>query len=303
VKGEKAREVEVHYSRHGPVLFRDEKRNRAYALKWVGNESGGAAYLASLSVGRTKNKDDFLAAIGRWKVPGLNFVYADVNGNIGWIAAARAPIRPKHDGLLPVPGTGAFEWADYIAVCDLPQNWNPKADWLATANHNIIPEGYKHRIGSEFAAPYRFQRIRDLLTTEEKWELKDFAAFQQDCHSLPGPVLGELLRAEDLHDENLKSFANLLTTWDGSLSVDSKAGPLNAIWQRELQQGFYGSHAPKEQASSLISLGGLPNMLEVLKNPDAKWFGENPKAGRNKLLRETFATAVEKLRKLPDAQQ
>jgi penicillin G amidase len=303
VKGEREREFVQAFTKHGPVLFTDMKRNRAYSLKWVGSEPGGAAYLASLSVGRAKNKDEFLAAIGRWNVPGLNFVYADVAGNIGWIAAARTPIRPKHDGLLPVPGTGAFEWADYLAVRDLPQNWNPKAGWLATANHNIIPEGYKHQIGSEFAPPYRFQRIRDLLTSGEKWELKDFAAFQQDSRSLPGPVLGELLQNVDLQDTNLVPFARLLANWDGSLSADSKAGPLHAIWLRELQQGFYGPHAPKELVSSLISLGGLPNMLEVLKNPDVKWFGENAKAGRDGLLRATFATAVEKLKKLPEAQQ
>src|SRR5262249_33824090 len=75
VKGEKERTVELHYTRHGPVLFEDAARHRAYALKWVGTEPGGAAYLASLSVARASNWKEFLDALGRWKVPGLNFVY------------------------------------------------------------------------------------------------------------------------------------------------------------------------------------------------------------------------------------
>jgi penicillin amidase len=95
----------------------------------------------------------------------------------------------------------------------------------------------------------------------------------------------------------------LLTEWDGRLSVDSKAGPLYAIWLGELQQAFYGPHVPKELAPILVSLGGLPHVLAVLEKPDAKWFGGNPAAGRDKLLRETFAAAVGKLKKLPDAQQ
>lgn len=303
VKGERDRVFTQAFTKHGPVLFEDVKRQRAYALKWVGHEPGGAAYLASLSVGRAKNKDEFLAAIGRWKVPGLNFVYADVDGNIGWIAAARTPIRPKHDGLLPVPGAGGFEWSGYLPVRDLPQNWNPKSGWLATANHNILPEGYKHQIGYEFAPPYRFQRIRDLLTSGEKWDLKDFGKFQQDSRSLPGPALGEMLRIVDLQDKDLKPYAKWLTEWDGGLSVDSMAGPLFAIWLRELQNGFYSLHVPKDQIAALGSLGGLPNMLAALEKPDAKCFGENPKVGRDRLLRGTFSTAVFKLKKLPEAQQ
>jgi len=303
VKGEREREFVQAFTKHGPVLFTDVKRNRAYSLKWVGSEPGGAAYLASLSVGRARNRDEFLAAIGRWKVPGLNFVYADVDGNTGWIAAARTPIRPKHDGLFPLPGAGGFEWAGYLAVRDLPQHWNPKAGWLATANHNIIPEGYKEQIGYEFAAPYRFQRIRERLASKDKFTLEDFRAIQHDDTSLPGLALARLLKEVDLQDRNLQPYAKLLANWDGGLSVDSKAGPLYAIWLRELQQAFYGPHVPKELAPSLISLGGLPDMLAVLARPDANWFGENPKVSRDKLVRETFTSAVAKLKKLPEMQQ
>jgi penicillin amidase len=303
VKGEAGRKFVQSFTKHGPVLFTDVKRHRAYALRWVGSEPGGAAYLASLSVGRAKNKDEFLAAIARWKVPGLNFVYADVEGNTGWIAAARTPIRPKHDGLFPVPGAGGFEWDGYLDVSDLPQSWNPKAGWLATANHNIIPEGYKNQIGYEFAAPYRFQRIRDRLAAKEKWTLEDFRAIQHDDTSLPGLSLGRLLKGIDLKDDKLEQYAKLLTDWDGRLTVDANAGPLYAIWLRELQQGFYGPHVPKEMLATAVSLGGLPNMLAVLEKPDAKWFGESPTAGRDKLLRNTFAAAVDKLKKLPAAQQ
>jgi penicillin amidase len=303
VKGEKERSVEMRYTRHGPVLFQDEKRHRAYALKWVGHEPGGAAYLASLSVGRSQNQQEFLTALGRWKVPGLNFVYADVTGNIGWIAAARTPIRPKHDGLLPVPGNGGFEWSGYLSVGDLPQNFNPKAGWLATANHNIVPRGYPHRIGHEFAPPYRFQRIRDVLASKEKWELGDFRALQHDDGSIPGLALARLLKGLDLKDVGLEPFAKLLMDWDGRLTVDAKAGPLFSLWLRELQQAFLAPHIPKELASTLGSLSGLPTMLAALETADPRWFGTDAKVARDKLLRETFARAVEQMKKLPPAQQ
>lgn len=303
VKGEKDRTVELRYTRHGPVLFQDEKRHRAYSLKWVGHEPGGAAYLASLSVGRAKNRDEFLSAMGRWKVPGLNFVYADVDGNIGWIAAAATPVRPKHDGLLPVPGNGGFEWSGRLAVRDLPQSFNPKEGWVATANHNIVPKDYPHPIGYEFAPPYRYERIRDGLAAKEKWELADFRALQHDDGSIPGLRLGKLLKGLDLRDAALEPFAALLTGWDGRLGVDSRAGPLYSLWLRELRKDFYAPHAPKESVAALSSLSGLPTMLAALENPGSPWFRNDPKAARDALLRDTFARAVAELRKLPAPQR
>ena len=303
VKGGADRTVELRYTRHGPVLFEDAARHRAYALKWVGNEPGGAAYLASLSVDRAGNWKEFLGALERWKIPGLNFVYADVAGNIGWIAAARTPVRPKHDGLLPVPGDGGFEWSGYLPVRDLPQSDNPADGWLATANHNILPPGYSHRIGHEFAAPYRFRRIREVLTSKAKWDLGDFRGLQQDVTSLPGLALGKLLKGVDLRDPDLAQYAKRLTEWDGRLDVDSRAGPLHAMWLRELQEAFFGSQVPKELVPTLTTLSGLPVMLAALEGFDPRWLGPDPKAARDRLLRETLARAVTKLKALPAAKQ
>jgi penicillin amidase len=46
--------VELRWTRHGPVVFQDEQRQLAVSLKWAGSEPGGAAYLASLAVGRAQ---------------------------------------------------------------------------------------------------------------------------------------------------------------------------------------------------------------------------------------------------------
>lgn len=303
VKGKAAREVELRYTRHGPVLYQDSQRHRAYALKWAGHEPGGAAYLGSLAVARARDWPTFLTALESWKVPGLNFVFADIEGNIGWIAAALTPVRPKHDGLLPVPGNGGYEWSGYLPVRELPQRFNPQSGWVATANHNILPEGYSHTIGYEFAAPYRFQRIRDLLTSHEKWELDQFRGVQQDVLSLPGLALARLLKDLDVQDPALESAAKLLREWDGKLDVDSRAGPLFAIWLRALQEEFYGRHVPRELRSVLASLSGLPVMLEALERLDQRWLGEDARAGRDRLLRSTLARAVQQLNELPSEQR
>src|SRR5262249_42949720 len=104
-------EVELRFTRHGPVIHEDAKRHRAYALKWTGSEPGGAAYLGSLALDRAKSAREFLGALKAWKLPSENMVYADVDGNIGWVATALTPVRKGWEGLLPVPGAkGEFEW-------------------------------------------------------------------------------------------------------------------------------------------------------------------------------------------------
>src|SRR5262249_46308124 len=119
-------EVELRFTIHGPVIYEDKTLHRAYALRWVGSEPGSAGYLASLSLNRAKNWQEFLKALERWRVPSENLVYADVDGNIGWQAAGSAPIRKGWSGLLPVPGSsGKYEWNGWLPLSELPRAYNP----------------------------------------------------------------------------------------------------------------------------------------------------------------------------------
>lgn len=306
VKGGPARDIMLAYTRHGPVLFQDAKTNRAFALKWSGSEPGGAAYLRTLAVDRAQDRKEFLEALAAWKIPSLNFVYADVEGATGWVAAALTPVRKGdrkgHDGLLPVPGADA-DWQGFLKLAELPQRFDPKERFLATANHNIIPEGYPHRIGHEFSAPYRFQRIQGALSVKERFTLDDFKAIQHDDVSLPGLALGRLLEKVGVPDETLAPFARRLTGWDGRLSVESEAGPLYAVWLKELQDALFARHAPKELRKSFAAVCGLPTLLAALETADPHWFGDDARSdarsARDRLVRETFARAVEKVKALP----
>ena len=96
----KPADLELHFTRHGPVIHEDGKRHRAYALKWAGSEPGGAAYLASLALDRAADGRAFVAALARWKVPSENMVYADVDGNIGYQTPGNVPIRKTGEGSL-----------------------------------------------------------------------------------------------------------------------------------------------------------------------------------------------------------
>jgi penicillin G amidase len=139
--------VELKYTLHGPVIHEDLKERRAYALKWVGSLPGTAGYFAALSLGRARNWQEFGESVRRYKVPSENLVYADRQGNIGWIAAGLMPIRKNWSGLLPVPGhTGEYEWSGFLSPDQLPMKFNPLEGCIYTANANILRPGYLLRL-------------------------------------------------------------------------------------------------------------------------------------------------------------
>jgi penicillin amidase len=290
-------ELELLFTRHGPVIHQDDERRLAFALKWAGAEPGGAAYLGGLAVARANNRQQFLKSLESWKVPGLNFVYADTAGEIGWVAAAATPIRNNGDGLLPVPGAdGRYEWQGYLPIAELPQSFNPPSHWLATANQNILPAGYTKQIAFEWSAPYRHQRIVERLSAGKRFTLEDFALIQHDSTALPARALEAVLREVELPAE-LADYAGLLRAWDGDLARDSRAGPLYAAWIQALVPAFYDERLPKDPLDR-AELRSLPVVLAHLTKPDEAWFGGNPVAARDELVRSTFAAAVAKTKQL-----
>jgi penicillin amidase len=140
VKGEAPRQVELKFSRHGPVFHEDAENRRAYVLQSVMNEPGTAWYLASLRLAQANDCRAFLDAAMYWATPSENLICGDVNGNISWQASGLAPVRTGWTGRLPVPGTGKYEWQGFRK--DLPREFNPERGFVATANHNIHPNGY-----------------------------------------------------------------------------------------------------------------------------------------------------------------
>lgn len=291
-------DLELRFTRHGPVIHQDEKKHVAFALKWAGSEPGGAAYLGSLSVARAQNRQQFLTALEAWKIPCLNFVYADVDGDIGWVAAALTPIRRGWDGLLPVPGAGGkYEWQGYLTVKDLPQSFNPPAHWLATANHNILPPDYPHPIAYEWAAPHRFLRIRQRLTSQSKFTLDDFQSIQHENTSLPALALADVLKSVELPAE-LAPYGKLLTNWDGVLSRKAQAGPLYAVWLQELRDALFADHIPADARLERSDLRSVTVLLAQLTLPSEAIFGPNPKQRRDDLVRSTLAAAVTRTQKL-----
>jgi penicillin amidase len=295
VKGEaQPREVELKFTVHGPVIHEDRERHRAYALRWVGSEPGTAGYLASLTLNRVQNWKEFLQAMERWKVPSENLVYADVEGNIGWVAAGMAPMRKGWSGLLPVPGAeGKYEWQGFLPVSALPQKFNPSDHFIATANHNILPPGYKHELGYEWASPIRFRRIAEVLgNARSKFDVADFERLQHDEVSLPARELTAVLREVKGARPELRPYVEMLTAWNCALSKDSAPAALFEVWLTKLSAAVFKPHIPAKAWETVRGRISLLKTIDALKNPKPRWFGEDARAGRDATMLRSLEEAI-----------
>ena len=230
VKGEPQRVVRLEFTHHGPIVSSDSARGRAVAVRMVGQEPGTAAYLASLQLGRAKNWRDFQSAMTRWRMPSENMIYADVDGNIGWIAAGLMP-RRRWSGLLPVPGDGRYEWNGFVPTAQLPQSYNPASGFIATANNNILPPGYKTPIAYDWSSDYRVSRIREVLQSRSDFTVADFQALQHDDLSvLARRLVPTLVSAARRLEKGDSKAVQMLASWNYRMSRDAAAPVLFEAW-------------------------------------------------------------------------
>jgi penicillin amidase len=226
-------EMDVVVTRHGPIISHEMKsEGRQLALKWAIYDTGLS--LPFYAVNNAQNWDQFRSAFGQFSGPGQNVVYADVDGNIGYQATGRVPIRAAGDGSLPVSGADdAHEWIGYIPFEEMPSVYNPPSGIIATANGRVTADGYKYSITKEWESPYRTERIYRVLRQNKKFTAADMLALQTDVQSdLDKFVAQRMVYAIDqtsAASARTKAAADILRRFDGKISMDS---PGAAIEQR-----------------------------------------------------------------------
>ena len=223
VKGGPDEHLQVVVTRHGPVVHREG--DKGFAMRWTATEPGGLANSYTW-LGKARNWKEFRDAMKRVWGPAQNAVYADVEGNIGYIMAARVPIRKKGRGEVPAPGdTDDYEWTGYIPFEQLPQALNPESGFIATANARVVGPNYKPYLTDRWEEPYRTARIYDLLHDRHDLRVEDMLKVQADTYSYPHVFLAEQLLAASKtvkpKDPRARRLIDGLKDWNGIAEASS----------------------------------------------------------------------------------
>ncbi len=197
------------------------------ALRWVAHEPSDEVS-AFLRLNRVTSFEGFRAAFKGFSVPGQNFVYADADGNVGQIVAARLPRRPNTVplDLIVTPDEADAHWAAYEDATTLPVGYNPPQGFLATSNNR--PTAADIPLGYFFSPSDRFARVSALLSAQDTVDELDLRRFQRDTYSGAAADLLAVLR-ERIEPEGLTGDAAavwaLIDGWDARYDPES-AGAL-----------------------------------------------------------------------------
>ncbi|HYR64072.1 MAG TPA: penicillin acylase family protein [Actinomycetota bacterium] len=302
--------LDVKETRHGPLLdsyligIADPASieggiTKAYALRWTASQAT-VQPLNLTRVNTAANWEQFRAALHGWECPALNFVYADVDGNIGYQLWGRHPVRRNGDGTVPVPGwTDQYEWVGDVPSAELPWAFNPSEGFLANANNKAHHDSYPHLLSGDFLPPFRVMRIAELLCATETHSLESFAAIQNDTRSpAVQEVLPYLLEVAPA-DERQKQALGLLAEWDHDLAASSAPAAIFEAWCNHLARNVLLPRLGKElfvhfhgrrQWTNAFEFLALPTMLAY---PSARWFGADGVEARDKVLRAALDAALD----------
>jgi len=291
VKAQDPVDIDLLYTRHGPVVYVDSIHHKAYAIRCGWLEIGGAPYLASLRINQAKNWEEFREACFYSYIPGENMIWADKKGNIGWQSVGIAPLRRNFSGLVPVPGDGRYEWDGYIPIKERPHSFNPSKGFFATANQNVTPDNYEHwdAIGFSWSDPFRGDRINEVLSNGNKFTMEDMRALQVDYLSIPARTLVPLLDSLELSGK-AREARKRLNDWDFKLNANSIEAAMYVAWENELSDLAANKFIPAS-AKNIISKIQLTKLINWISKPD-KRFGSDPLHHRNEFLSEAFNKAI-----------
>jgi penicillin G amidase len=285
VKGKPDVTMTVRRSRHGPVisdagnaddtLGARERQGYVLAMRWTALDEDADPMGQGLSAHRARSVDEFIAGTSGWVAPMQNMVVADVDGRIGLVLPGRIPVRKPDNqlkGLAPAPGWDArYDWDGHVPFDALHQERDPARGWIATANQRTVPAGYVPFLTSEWAAPYRQQRIEQLLQSRPKHSLDDLRAMQADEKSLAAPViLPWLLKSKSDHPLAAAAMQQL-AGFDGTMAADRAAPLIFWAWARQLTQAVFADEMGPLYERTLGNRTFRDALEGVLARDDAWW--------------------------------
>ena len=241
VKGAEDITLDMRETVHGPVVSgvvgdtAAEADGAPLALRWTSLESEDRTLESYLSVNRAGSWEEFNEALRDYKAPAQNFVYADVEGNIGYVAPGAYPIRrEEHTGLYPAPGGGEWDWRGPVPFEEWPRSFNPEGGFFITANNKVTSEDYPHSLSLEWAEPYRAERIRRMIGERKDLTAQDMVSIQQDQHSLLYKDFRPVLERLEPRSGRGREWKRRLLSWDGDARPGSREAAVFAAWYAEL---------------------------------------------------------------------
>ena len=305
VKGSKPVIKPALYTHLGPVIEEpDFKKGTAYV--------GASPYMESTGLleqfykmTNAQNAQELFQLIGMHQFNEQNIMFADVEGNIGYVRSGATPIRPDgYDWNLPVPGeTSATAWKGLHPVEDLVHIFNPKQGYMQNCNISpenmmvnspMTPDKYKkyiYNVSWDFDNP-RGQRTVQFLENDDSITKEDAIALCVDVHDVSAPLWQEELKkakaeAGKIKNKDLENALDTLLEWDGQFTAQAEGTVLYKFWRlkcgNQLDLSPHKENKPLSAKTRKEMLVLMEETINELKKQYGRWkmpWGDIHRVGR-----------------------
>ena len=231
---------------YGPVITElDRGVEAAVALHWYGTVPEGE--LVDRTVGTIlgfldcHSVEDVMENVEGTKLVGLNFLAADVQGNIGWQSAGAVPIRRGYSGRFPADGSsGAMGWEGYLPFDQMPNAFNPPKGYIINCNQRIVTDDDPNPISNSWSAPYRHDRVLSLLQDMGKPSVEGCRKMQMDVYSLQAAALLPKVLSYTFEDPKALEAVSMLAAWDRQVGADSRGAAVYEVFLTEFVRALLG---------------------------------------------------------------
>lgn len=280
-------ELEIVKTHRGPiitdinpvnVLFPNEYQNKAkLSMRWTALEFSDE-FFGLISVNKSKNWNEFKNAVKNFTVPGQNFVYGDKEGNIGFIAAAKLPIRNSQNPSLVFDGTtDANDWKGFVPYEQMPKLYNPVENYIATANNKTV-KNFPYHISNLWEPPSRIERIKELLESKQIQSKEDFKKYQNDFFSKHAedivPFVLSAFENVKIKDKNLNASLSLMKNWNFVMNKFSQSPALFLTFYQKLLENIFKDEMGEALFNEYIFMANVPyrTVHKLLRENNSTWF-------------------------------
>jgi penicillin amidase len=299
------------YATHrGPIINRLEAAAGFSAsllsMRWTGSETSQeprAFYL----INRAGSWPEFLEGLRYFNAPAQNFVYADIDGNIGYHMAGYTPLRNNRSGNLPLPGwTSRFDWSGFVPFDELPQIFNPAQGFVVTANNKIVGDQYPYYLSSYWEPEWRSRRITEALADSLPVRMEDTQRLQLDVFSTEAraivPVILAAFPDASHESDDVKTALSYLRSWNYRLHAEDVAASVFEAFLVSATERTLRDELGEELMGlfDTLAMPPLRFMSAQLAKDSSIWFDDvtTPEPeGKNDVVRVALRDALEYLRK------
>ena len=261
---------QVVVTNHGPIISGGPEEGSGMALKYTATESASQWTAILWQMLRARSAGELVESQRGWVDPCNNFLFADVDGNYGYLCRGRIPVRSRVNGWLPVPGwTGEYEWQGDIPFEELPQSINPAEGYIATANNRPMGDDYPHYIAVDFTPEFRVKGVTRGLTSLDKPSASDMARVH--AYRISQPALTYLAVLPHVEPQNsLAAIArDRLLAWDGAMDANRVQPAIYSAMRDALVKEVFERNLPPHLAEAAWhpadrGLGSFGNRLKAL---------------------------------------